>query len=168
MAVENKYIDADTEAEKLTAAAFVHGDKTVCAVATFEVAVADDDGSVFRLWKNVPSDLIPVKIELYNDAIAGATSYDIGLYNTTVGGIAGTAIDKDVFLSAEDINAGNGRGSPVDGLTAVDIADVRKRIYELAGETLDEHALGYDIAVTANTVGAAAGTISVIAWFVQG
>lgn len=168
MAVEDKYVDADTEALKHTAAAFVHGDKTVVMVATEETAVADDDGSIYRLWKNVPSDLIPVRIEIYNDAITGGTDYDLGFYNTTTGGVAGAVIDKEKLASTLDMSSGAARGSPKDGLENVDINEVRERIYELAGDTLDDHELGYDIALTANTVGSAIGTISAIGWFVQG
>ena len=52
------------------------------------------------------------------------------------------------------------------GLQTVDIANVGKTLAELSGQTdLD---LSYDIALTANTVGTAAGTISVLAKFVQG
>jgi len=169
MAIVDKYSDANLEAEKLTTAAFVHGDKFVGIVATFEVAADDDNGSIYRIAKAVPSDLIPYKFELYNDAITGATSFDIGLYNSSVGGVAGSVIDKDVFLAAEDINAGNARGAPVDGLSAVDIADIQKRIYEHAGDDLDSiGGKDYDIAVTGNVVGTAAGTVSVLMWFVQG
>ena len=169
MAVENKYADANLEAEKLTTAAFAHGDKTVVIVSTFEVAAADDNLSVYRIAKAIPSDLIPLKFELYNDAITGATDYDIGLYDTTTGGVAGAVINKDVFLDGEDIASGNARGAPVDGLTAVDIVDAQKRIYEHAGDTLDSiGGKDYDIAVTANVVGSTAGTVTVIMWFVQG
>lgn len=170
MAVVDKYVNTDTEAEKLITAALVSGAKTICMVQTFEIAADDDDGSVYRLFKNVPEKLIPTKIELYNDAMALASSYDLGLYESTVGGVDGTVIDKDVFLVAEDITAGNGRGSPVNGLTAVDIANVLSTIADHAGDTTpdDITSKGYDIALTANTVGTAAGTISVVAWFVQG
>jgi len=168
MAVQNKYVDALTAADKLTSAAFSEGAKLVCIVSTFEVAAADDDASVFRVAKIVNSDLIPVKFELYNDAIAGATDYEVGLYEPTVDGVLGAAIDIDVFLGTTDINAGNARGSPVDALGAVNLSDAQKRIYELAGDTISDKKIGYDIAVTANTIGSAAGTITLIMWFVQG
>ena len=66
-------------------------------VSTFEIAVADNDADVFRIFKNVPEKLIPTRIEVYNDAITAGTSYDLGLYKTTVGGVDGVVIDKDTM-----------------------------------------------------------------------
>lgn len=166
MAVENKYVNSDVAAGKKVNSAFNDGQHPIKMVCTFEVAAANDDGSIFRLFKNVNPDLIPVSIVLLNDAITGCTSVDLGLYEPLEAG--GAVIDKDVFLAAEDINGGNARSSPVDGLTAVAIENVQKKIFELAGHTLATRKKGYDIALTANTIGSAAGTISVIAEFIQG
>ena len=167
MAVEEKYVSANLEADKIETAAFSHGDKTVSAVVTFEVAAADDDGSVYRLLKNVPAHLIPTKIEIASDAITGGTDYDLGFYKTTVGGVAGEVIDADKLADGLDLSSATTFASPADGLEALDLNEVQKRIYELAGDTLNDHELGYDIALTANTVGTAAGTISAKFWFVQ-
>lgn len=166
MAVENKYVNSDVAADKKVNSAFNEGQNRITMICTFEVAAADSDGSIYRLFKNVNPDLIPVAITLLNDAIAGCTSVDLGLYEPLE--IGGAVIDANVFLAAEDINAGNARSSAVDGLTAVAIENVQKKIYELAGHTLTTRKQGYDIALTANTVGSAAGTISVIAEFIQG
>ena len=168
MAVEDKYIDSNVAVDKKTTAAFIHGSEAVIGVATFEVAVADDDGSKYRIFKNMPPDLIPVRIEIYNDAIAGGTDFDLGFYKTLTDGIGGGVIDIDKLASTLDMSSAAGRGSPKDGLENVDIDEVRERIYELAGDTLITRELGYDIVLTGNTVGGAAGTISVIAFFVQG
>lgn len=169
MAVVDKYVDDNTEAGKLTAAVFVHGDKTIVALATEEVAAGDDDGSIYRLFKNIPSDLIPLKIEIYNDAITSGSDYDLGLYESSVDGVAGAVIDKEVLAAALDMSSASGSGSPKDGLNAVNIADSLKLLYELAGDTLEtQSGRGYDIALTANTVGSIAGTITAKAWFVQG
>lgn len=168
MAVENKYVDALTEAGKLTSAAFIEGGHTVRIVAIVELAVADDDGSVYRLAKSLNPDWIPTKIELFNDAISGATDFELGFYEPTVEGVAGAAIDIDALLGTTDINGGNARGSAVDGLGAVDFADGQKRIYELAGDSQKDKKVGYDIALTANTVGGAVGTILIVMDFVQG
>jgi len=168
MAVENKYVNANTEAEKLAEAAFTSGDKMIAMVATFEVAVADDDGSIYRLWKSIPSDLIPVQIQIASDAITSGTDWDLGFYKTTVGGVVGAVIDKEKLASTLDLSSASTWASPKDGLENLDLNEVQERIYTLAGDTLDNQELGYDIALTANTVGAAAGTISVKALFVQG
>lgn len=168
MAVENKYVNADAEANKNGVSAFIDGDKTVCMVATFEVAVADDDGSVYRLFKNVNQNYIPVKIEIACDAITSGNDWDLGFYEPTIGGVAGAVIDKDKLADGLDLSSAVAFVAALDGLKTVNISEVQERIYELAGDTLDDKKQGYDIALTANTVGAAAGTVSVKAWFVQG
>ena len=168
MAVEDKYINADTEADKNTTAAFVHGDRMVYMVATFETAVADDNGSIYRLFRNVPQDLIPAKIDIASDAITAGTDWDLGFYESTVGGVAGAVIDADKLADGLDLSSATTWASPQDGLENLDLNEVQDRIYTLAGDTLDDHELGYDIVFTANVVGSAVGTISVKAWFVQG
>ncbi len=52
------------------------------------------------------------------------------------------------------------RTSFLDGLVTVDAADINKPIYLLAGHTLANKKLGYDIAITMNTAGSGAATIS--------
>jgi len=168
MAVQNKYVNADTEAEKLATAAFVHGSDPVYMVATFETAAADDDASIFRLFKNVPADLIPTKIEIACDAITSGNDWDLGFYKPTVGGVLGAVIDKDKLADGIDLSSAVAFASAIDGLQTLNIDEVQERIYTLAGDTLDDHELGYDIALTANTIGSGVGTISVKAWFVQG
>jgi len=90
------------------------------------------------------------------------------LYESLEDGVGGDVIDKDVYLDGEDISGGNTRASSVNGLTALAIDQIEKRIYENAGDAQADKRLGYDIAVTANTVGSTTGTISVIIDFVQG
>ena len=161
MAVENKYTNADVAAGKLTSASSVTGDKDVTIFFNFEVAAADDNGSVYRIAKSVNSNSIVKEITLFNDAITAATDYDIGLYETTgEDGVDGPVIDKDVYLDGEDISSGNARASAVNGLTAIAIENIDKTIYENGGATLETKKRNYDIAITANVVGTAAGTIS--------
>lgn len=165
MAVEDKYVDSELAAGKLAKAAHNAGADLVCMVASFEVAAADDDGSVYRLFKDLPGTLIPVQIEIMNDAITGATDYELGLYEP---GIGGAAKDIDCLLGSTNIASGNARSSKLDGLGAVAIEDSQQTLMELAGDTLDTTPGSYDLAITANTVGSAAGTITVTAWFIQG
>lgn len=166
MAVENKYVNSDLNAGKLANAAFSHGQKPFVLVNTFEVAAADDNGSIYRIAKNIDPDLIPVRIEVYNDAITSGTDYDLGLYEPLEAG--GAVIDADIFANTLDMSSGAARGSAKDGLENLNIDKVQKMIYELAGHTLSTKKRGYDIAYTANTVGSAAGTISTLMFFVQG
>lgn len=169
MAVENKYINADVVAGKKAAAALISGSNLIVAIATFEVAAADSDGSVYRIFKSVNPHYIPVKIDVTNDAITSGTDYDLGLYKTTGSdGVAGAEIDKDIFADGMDLSSAHLRTAALDGLVTVDAANSTKKIYEHAGDSLSSLDNGYDIALTANTVGSAAGTVTVVAYFVYG
>jgi len=167
MAVEDKYINADVVAGKLANAALSgEGNKLVCMTETFEVAAADSDASVYRVFKNVNANLIPVKIEIYNDAITAGSDYDLGFYQTNLGAV----VDADKLADGLDMSTGATRAysSLKNGLITVGIDEVEERIFELAGHTATTKLPGYDIAFTANTVGSGAGTITIVAWFVQG
>jgi hypothetical protein len=166
MAVENKYVNADVVAEKKAVAAFVHGENRITMVCDFETAAADDAGSVYRLFKNVPASLIPVSIRVSCDAIAGATDVDLGLYEPLEAG--GAVVDKDCLADGLNISAGYTRILGLDGLKDVDYANSDKRLFELGGHTLATRKNGYDIALTMVSDVSAAGTILVIADFVQG
>lgn len=165
MAVEDKYIDSNVAAGKQPASvAGSLGAEVREFVVTFELAAADDDGSVYRLFKNLSPDLIPVSIQVRCDAITSGTSFDLGFYNT---GVGGAVINKNVLMSAQTL-ASALTTSPADGLANVDIANRAKRIYELCGHTQSTKKAGYDLCLTANTVGSAAGTVTIHARFAQG
>jgi hypothetical protein len=158
MAVINDYVY--TQIKKDRANPLYSGRlETAIIMGSFAVAAADDDGSVYRLDR-LPADAIITKAEICNPAITGATSYDLGFYevkNLVTG--TGAAVDKDVLMAAVDISAGKTRVAPQNGLSAVAIGDLGKRIYELLGKTRANMSAEYDLAITANTVGSAAGTI---------
>ncbi len=164
MAVVDKYVSSNIQNDKLESAALLLGNKMVAAIATFEVAEADDDGSVYRIFKDIPGNLIPFDIRIVNDAIANATDYDLGIYRPNLGAV----IDVNVFMDAENINGGNSLAAPAFALSNVDVADLTKTIAEHAGHDVTDSLMGYDIAITAATVGTAAGTITVVGLFVQG
>lgn len=162
MAVEDKYVDADLEADKLGSALFTAGADATMAKAVVDIAVADDDGSIYRCFSSVPSSLVPLKIKIENDAIAGATDYDLGLYTENRGG----AVDADALAATLDMSGARANTAENnDGLGAVALADGNKSLAELSGQTAGEEDPAYDLALTANTVGGAAGTITVTAWF---
>lgn len=166
MAVRDEYVDSTVEAGKKGNAIDLVAADVFCGIATFEVAAADDNASVFRLFKSVDPNLIPISLRLACDALTGATDWDMGLYLPDEMG--GTVIDKDILADGMDISAGYSRILALDCLVSVDLANAKKRLWELAGETLNDHAPGYDICLTANTIGSGAGTVTVFAFFVQG
>lgn len=158
MAVINDYVYTQIKKDRANPLYSGRLETAVC-VGTFEVAAADDDGSVYRLDR-LPSDAILTKVEICNDALTGATDWDLGFYepkNLVLG--TGAAADKDVLVDGADISAGKTRTSPLNGLSAVAIGDLGKRIYELLGKTRSNMLPEYDLALTANTVGSGAGTI---------
>jgi hypothetical protein len=163
MAVENKYVDSLIVAGKKTSSAFAGaGEREIVAVATFEVAAADDDASVYRVFKSVPSHLIPTEVTIATDGITGGTDYDLGLYKTDLGAV----IDKDVLMDGQTLASALTRATGhALGLSAVNIDAVKSSLATLSAQTTPDTA--YDIALTANTVGTGAGTVTVIAKFVQ-
>lgn len=165
MAVENKYTNALIAAGKPAAGINSSGAQIKVMQATFEVAAADDDGSVYRLFKAVPADVIPVKIEVGCDAITGGTDWDLGFYDT-LDRNAGAVVDKDNLMDGQTLASASNMA--LNGLGIVDVANIDKKIWELAGHTAATKRKSYDICLTANTVGTAAGTVSVRMYFAQG
>lgn len=169
MAVVNAYINDDIVAGNLAKPNEFSGANVLAITATFDVAAADDDGSKYRIAR-VNSNLVPLNFVVTNDAITGGTDYDIGLYHTLEGPDAGAVITggKDVFADGLDLSSAVAEGSGVSGLSNVDVADAQKTLWELAGDTQAAHPGQYDIVVTANTVGSAAGDVTVKMYFTQG
>ena len=168
MAVEDKYVNADVAADKKANPAFDgNGSETFTSTAIVSIAAADDDGSVYRIFSSVNSDYIPTSITITNSAITAGTDYDLGLYLPNLGDV----VDADVLADGVDVSSGVVEGAGVTGLDAVALADTQKKLYELAAQTVGPNGTKsptFDIALTANTVGSAAGTIVVKATFVQG
>lgn len=130
------------------------------SVGTVEVAAADSDTSVFRFVR-VPSGARIHSIKVYCDAITAGTSYDCGLYQTAANG--GALVDVDAYASAVDLSSAITAGTEI-AFEARDIANITKRVWEDAALTADSFR-EYDICLLANTVGSAAGTISLaVSW----
>ncbi len=162
MAVENKYVIADVAANKaIVDAGKNSGCKTTTYMGTFETAAADDDGSVYRLIKGLPSTLVPKRIVFLTDAITSGTDWDLGIYETDLGAV----IDKDLLMDGQTFATALTELTGGVGLKDVDAANRGKMLYELNGETAKDHRASYDLCLTANTVGSAAGTITWIAEF---
>ncbi len=154
MAVEDKYVNADVVAGNKTDSNLALGGAKI-RIQSEEIAAADDDGSVYRFFKAVPVDEVITELLLSNDAITAATDYEIGFYETD----SGAAIDIDILLGTTDINAGT---TNTNGLGAVDLANRGLSIRDLINTVVGAGTVTYptvDIAVTANTVGSAAGTV---------
>jgi hypothetical protein len=170
MAVQDKYTDSNISGNvvnKLLKAINAHGAQVHAMYATFEVAAADDDGSKYRVFKNLDPNLIPLGLFVGNDALTAGTDYGLGLYKPDLGAV----INKDAFAAGMDMSVAAASLNPKtakDGMAAVAIENYGKRLFEHAGHDITNKLEAYDLVFTADTAGTAAGTISVLALFAQG
>lgn len=136
---------------------YKHAGHVLQSYDSVEVAAADDDNSVYRMVR-VPSNARILELGILNDAIAGATDYDLGVYETAENG--GGVADANLFSSG--ISMVTGRTLPLNAKyesTNVNIANGDDRLWEVLGLSSDPNKF-YDICYTANTVGSAAGTLA--------
>lgn len=142
---------------------YKHGAPLRRSFDTAEVAAADDDGSVYRLLR-LPSSACLKELNLLNDAIAGGTDYDVGVYRTADDG--GAVVNANIFCDAIDVTVA--RTLPLNAVFegGLDIINADTRLWELLGLTEDPH-VDYDICITANTVGTAAGSVGLEAVWSQ-
>lgn len=169
MAVENKYVNANIVADKLANPALSGGQIGFSFITIFELAVADSDGSVYRLAKELDPNIILTNISVMNDAITSGTDFDLGLYLPSSDGVDGAEVNKDVFADGLDLSSAHAtRAAALDGMVTVNIADRYKKLYEHAGHTISNMKPSYDLALTGNTVGTAAGTVAVLVEYLQG
>lgn len=162
---------ADTYAEAAIAAGNVAramnstGRKMRRRVVTFETAAAYAAGEIKRLF-TVGAHEVPTSIKIVNDAIAGATDVEIGLWRVN----SGLVIDQDCFLGSLDIAAGFAWGSEKDGLTALAIEHRGIRSFQehaaaVSTDPLDD--IGhipndsYDVGMIFNSDVSAVGTVTV-------
>ncbi len=169
MAVENKYVNSNIQGNvvnKLITALAAGTADLFLAAETFEVAAADDDGSIYRVFKSLNANLVPIWIGISCDAITGGTDWDLGLYRPDLGAV----VIKDCLMDGQTlaVAAKLGPAAALSGLSNVDQANVGRRLFEHAGHTPKTKLEAYDMALTANTVGSAAGTVTIVGLFGQG
>ena len=179
-AVTDVYVNELIEAGKIAESAYVYGARTITIIETEEFPIADGSANIdiYRFFKGLNPNLIPIDIKVYaDDAIVGATDVDIGLYEQTSDSGAGVVVDVDVFAEGSRLSQAGGhvRGGGIidtdeylDGLKAVDIANLTKKLFEHAGHTVTNYKQGYDLALTVNSDVTTGGTVTVIAQFIEG
>lgn len=138
------------EAENVT-----NGGKLRFVRETVEVAAADDDGSKYRVAR-IPSNVVLNSITIACDAITGGTDYDLGFYDIPEKN-SGAVIDADALMDGQTLASAS---RVLDGLQTVAIENLHKKAWELAGLSANPNKL-VDLVLTGNTVGTAAGTITV-------
>ncbi len=144
------------------------GSKIIVAHAHFEVAAGDDDASVFRLFKGLPSTLKPIEIIVMCDALTNGTDWDLGFYPTNGKTIGSSADgDKDILMDGQTLASAS---RVLNGMSAVDLPDIGvKSIADLLGHSVEAGTDKgfYDMALTANTIGTVAGSVAVFAKFLS-
>lgn len=152
MAVLDVYVDPNLEKGDRQHPNLAGGSRALITVQSFEIAAADDDGSVYRIGR-IASNALLLDCKIACSAITGGTDFDLGLYHIN----KGDAVDADLFMSGQSFASAS---RAIDGLSAVDVKDANKRIWELLGLPKDPM-IQYDLAITANTVGSADGEVSI-------
>jgi hypothetical protein len=176
MAVVNKYVSANynNSTGKLLDRAGLFGPGVVTqeAIAWFQPVSTDSVGSIYRLFKGIPSDVIITNLQMLNDAWTNCTSINIGLYNVLdwdgVGAIVGTG---DQLLSGYNPSGGNPASSGwVSVLTNLSIANRIKSLWEVAAQAeYPPKFAAFDIALTTVTnSGSATPNIAVKLSYVRG
>lgn len=121
---------------------------------TAEIAAGDDDTSVVRLVRVHTSDVLSA-LKLSNDAISGSTDIDVGLYDTAANG--GAVIDADCYADGIALTSA---GANTDlTFSARAIEKIGQQVWQDAGLTSDPKKF-VDVCLTGNTIGTAAGTVS--------
>ena len=163
MAVVNDVI-YENSSTSIKKAVKVGGSDAIFVATTFEVDSGDSSGSTYRIAK-VPSNYVPVKIEINNDAISGLTDVDLGLYLTSEFG--GTAKDADLLVDGADLSSAHVIGSELEGMSALDVSKIGDNLASLVSDVVSEYQ-AYDLVLTINADAGASGTVSVRAIFVNG
>lgn len=166
----NAYVETNVAAGKLAAAAQSGlGGIVRQAVIVYEKTALDTSGSILRFFKGMDPDVIIRSLMVGNDAIAGCTAVKAGFYGVldydNIGAIVGSG---NQLATAADLSAAHVSGSELSLLTAVDMADRAKRIYELCGHTQTTKLPAYDLCLTLTTGGANIGTITLFLDTIQG
>lgn len=129
----------------------------------FTVLAADNNGSVYRVFKDMDPDFVPLEIWIANSANTAGTNYGLGLYNPQKGAV----INATCLAATLDMSAAAASfvpGTAKNGLNAISpyAYTPLKRLWELAGVTdVRKRPISYDIAFTATTVGTAGGNIAI-------
>ena len=125
-------------------------------VGTVEAAIGDSIGSTYRL-ATVPSNFIPIKLDLAWDALGGTCTADVGVYESS----AGAVIDADVFASNVSLVIAGAWTSELEEDGPADIDKLGQPMWERMGLTAQPvPGKSYDIVATLTAASAAAGTLA--------
>lgn len=122
------------------------------------VAIANGDSATSKYpVTQIPSNAVVGSVRVTAPDIGTTTTFDVGLYRTTLDGAA--VVDADFFKAAHIVNAGATVKSEVSQNNIITPANALQPLWQLLGLTSDPNIL-YDITLT--LVGAADGAGSVL------
>jgi hypothetical protein len=155
----NKYTNTTQAAGSKTMAGAAFPGQVLVLQGTYDKTALDNDTSILRLGQ-VPANAIPLPhlSKLNNAALAGATDIDVGVYRPLNDG--GAVVNKEILGNGLNISAGNALASPAAAFPAIAIGQFGTDIRTLVGGSVGDGKDFYDVALTGNTFGTAAGTIT--------
>lgn len=166
MAVFNDYIDSNIRNGRLTGGLSAQGTRVVQLVASFETVAADDAGSIYRVFKAIPSSAVPLMIGIATDGVTSMSDVDVCLYQV---GAGNPEVGTEVLASTLDLSSAvtfatalSGIGNGMGNITRDNYG---KSLWELAGETITSKKSHYDIGLKSVADLAEADRIVVIAKF---
>lgn len=116
---------------------FGPGTCAMSTIAVFAPASTDSVGSVYRVFKNIPSDVIITGIKILNDAWTNCTSIDIGLYQVLEYDGVGAVVSGQIaaLVSAYNPSSGNPiTSAPVSLPLNIAIANRLQPLWQIAGQ----------------------------------
>lgn len=173
MAVEDKYVHPNvvTSTDKVSESVdsiWAKGKKVMVAHASFAVAAADDDTSIYRLFRDLSPSIQIQQMWVGNAAITGGTSYALRIYESGVGkAIVSGSTNLSGVMDLSTAHATLAPGTALNGLAGLALTDFNKKLFELAGHTEVTKKKSYDIALLATTAGSGAGQVNVMMLYGQ-
>ncbi len=175
MASISAWADANLAGGKRGQSSKVSGGQVRNFALTYaKLGAADGDGTILGIAE-IPANAVLTSLLINNAALAGFTSISAGYYKKANDGtfldtaLSGGTSGKAVLMSAVDLNAGKANGSEQNGLVAVAIGDLSKKVWELLGYATPEASDGdYALCLTFTTAGTAAGNIVVRGSYILG
>lgn len=142
---------------------FVAGGRVRSAAETMAITASNSDGSTLRFFR-VKSSWRIEGLWLAADASVVSTDVDIGLYAIADDG--GAVIDKDAYVDGLDLSGGSAYPFTNLAFHTRDITKVKQQVWQDAGLSADPRK-HYDLTVTLNTIGAAAGDFAMILNYIE-
>lgn len=123
----------------------------------------ESDGTIYRIFKGLSGNIVPLQIGIYTSGIAGFTSAKLGLLNVGLQkGVVTAGSDACFMAAGQSLAAATVTwGTPINGLTALSALLIQQTLFAYAGNTILNRQGAYDLALTGVTAGTATGNLAV-------